>query len=206
MDHSQIIEKLAQLKEPFAEDQVRSRTGADNKEFKYIPTILVTERLDQVFPLAWSWEILDNRVDKSVRNKRTGYNKDTQPWTPIMEDVTVEVVSVLGRLSFQLSETKVVFRDAWGGADAGKGSASGDDFKIAATNAMKKAAYMFGVGGHIGLDVLEHLDDVKPDKPKKQYNNSGKNNWYNNSGQSSQDSSSQQTAPEQPKKSTNPLR
>lgn len=181
MDQSQLKAKLELLKEPFDDSQIEEREGNGGQSFKYVPIDLVIQRLDEVFPLSWSWQVLDSKVIDTEIEKRTGYDKSTQPWTPIIESVPLKQVSVLGRLTLHLSEGESVFRDSWGGSDLGKGGQAGDDFKIADSNALSKAAYRFGVAAHIGLEVLEEKKNNPRQKNTKQrYNNSGGDNSSGN--------------------------
>jgi hypothetical protein len=151
-------ELLNKLKERFPDEAIREREGADGKVFKYIPTIFVANRLDDVFPLAWNWEVIDSKVHQTRKlRKRVTWDKSVQPWKKSETEVEADIfnLAVLGRLTLALPGGEKVFRDAWGGCELFKGGQAGDDYKIADSNAFKKAAYKFGIGAHIGLDVAE---------------------------------------------------
>lgn len=163
---------LEKLKEPFDDSQIEEREGAGGQMFRYVPIDLVIQRLDEVFPLAWSWTVIDSRVIDTEIEKRVDWDKSEPKWKPIMGMVPVKQVSVLGRLTLHFPDGTTASRDSWGGADLGKGGQAGDDFKIADSNALSKAAYRFGVAAHIGLEVLEQKKS-SPQKTTKRYNNSG---------------------------------
>lgn len=167
------------LKRPFPEEHIKERAGNNGKKFKYVPIDLVIQRLDEAFPLKWSWAVLDSKITEI--EKRVDWDKSTQPWTPIMG--TAKQVAVLGRLTLHIDEGFSVSRDAWGGSDLGKGGQAGDDFKIADSNALAKAAYRFGVASHIGLEAkLEEENYEKPFPNKQSYNkiNNNSNNIKTN--------------------------
>lgn len=176
---------LSKLKERFSEDVIREREGADGKIFKYISTLHVAERLDLVFPLAWSWEVIDSKVHQTRKTRtKTVWNKTVQPWTKTSTEIEVDIqnLSVLGRLTITLPDGTKTSRDAWGGCELFKGGQAGDDYKIADSNAFKKAAYKFGVGTHIGLDAELDEGSVDPNQ-QNQTNNKSSNKFSSKKSQ-----------------------
>lgn len=155
------LDILEGLKKEFPADQVRKREGNKKKNpetgqyetqwFDYIPTNFVSERLDSVLGLNWSWQVLET---KEYAVTKSSYNKATESYT----SKQVMHVAVLGRLLIHLPDNNNVFRDAWGGCELDKGGQAGDCYKIADSNAFKKAAYKFGVGGYLGIAALENSD------------------------------------------------
>lgn len=173
--------KLEELKQRFPEEQVRSRPGPKKKnpvtgyweetKFDYIPNNLVSERLDKVFDLDWTWEVKDTKiveVERTVKEQTTD-ESGKKTWGSTIKKVTE--VYVLGRLTVYL-EGQPRFRDAWGGCELTKGTQAGDGLKIADSNAFKKAAYKFGIGSYIGLDALEDQEANTEAEvaPKRSYN------------------------------------
>jgi hypothetical protein len=108
------------LRRPFPTELVKHREGQGGKMLSYLETHVVIERLNEGCD-AWSFEVVEHRVYK------------------------VEVV-VVGKLT-----ADGVVKMAFGGSaitinDAGKVVSLADDLKAAASDALKKAASMLGVG------------------------------------------------------------
>lgn len=177
MDQSILKGVLEKLKERFDPNQVKQRQGPKKKNpatnqwepimFDYVPEPYVRERLDEVLPLGWSWEVLSTKeyqVVKSVYDKGSQSNVDQ----------VVGQVAVCGRLTLNLPDGTTVFRDAFGGSDLDKGSQAADPYKIADSNAFKKAAFKFGVAAYLGIEGLE--DDAASAAPSQtQQSNKGSN-------------------------------
>jgi hypothetical protein len=108
------------LQRPFPPELIKQREGQQGKMLSYLETHVVIERLNEGCD-AWSFEVVEHRVYK------------------------VEVV-VVGKLT-----ADGVIKMAFGGSpitftDAGKVVSLADDLKAAASDALKKAASMLGVG------------------------------------------------------------
>lgn len=110
------------LERPFPPELIRHRPGRNGENIAYIEAHAVVGRLNEAFAGAWSWNIEKHEV---------------------FED---EVV-VHGRLT-----AGAVNKSAFGSSavtrtrDGGKAVSIGDDLKAAATDALKKAATLLGVG------------------------------------------------------------
>lgn len=108
------------LRKPFPPECIKQREGQGGKMLSYLETHVVIERLNEGCD-AWSFEVVEHHVYK------------------------VEVV-VVGKLT-----ADGVVKMAFGGSavtfnDAGKVVSLADDLKAAASDALKKAASMLGVG------------------------------------------------------------
>jgi len=133
-------EVFERLSERFDESDVKSRPGGGGKRFKYLPEPVVRNRLSEVLGLNWDWEIV-SETETEFRGK--------------------QCIIVRGRLTITLPESgRKVTREGHGGAELGKGNAAGDSYKIAASNALKKSAYLMGIGAYFGLDSEESQDDT----------------------------------------------
>lgn len=154
---------LDALKERFPQEQVKQREGPAKKVngqwekqmFNYVPTPYLQERLDKVLGLNWGWETLSDmviKVVKSIKDYKTNEYKVKE----------VEQVVTKGRLTIHLGDGQVRYREAYGGCDLNYGSQSGDAFKIADSNAFKKACLKFGVAAYLATDGLEE-DTHEPD-------------------------------------------
>lgn len=146
--------KLIALKRPFPEEVIRERDGNDGNKYRYIPNLQVIDRLDEVFPLSWDWIVVESKSHTYEFVKEVWkYNKESNRKEPTSKTVQGNVVSVHGRLVLYFNDGgPPAVRDAFGGCETGKGGQAGDDFKIASSNALSKAAYSFGVGAHIGFE------------------------------------------------------
>ena len=145
------LQVLKDLSAPFPGSQIKPRKGARRKKFMYIPVHFIRERLDQVLNINWDWEIIET--------KNTTFSQKGKE---------VPGVVVTGRLTVYLPSGAVRFRDGNGGSDCSKGMGPGDAEKIAASNALKRAAWMFGIGKEFGLGSEDAVDDTtyfQPNSP-----------------------------------------
>ncbi len=109
------------LEQPFPENLIRSRKGAVGKSFSYVEGSEYVRRLNEVFESAWSYTVEQHSIRDS------------------------EVI-VLGRLT-----AGNVVKCAFGGSSItinreGEIISIADDLKAAATDSLKKAASLLGVG------------------------------------------------------------
>ena len=117
----------AALERPFHE--LKTRPGRNGQTMTYIEGHQVIHRLNEAFGSDWSFRVLEHRVAAG------------------------EVI-VLGEL-----QVAGATKHAFGGKDVTKSRNGGDpvslsdDFKAAATDALKKAATLLGVGLHLYGDV-----------------------------------------------------
>jgi hypothetical protein len=167
MDKQQTIDQiLNKFKERFPDEVIKVREGPKKKVkgqwveqlFQYIPTDHLHERLDEVCGLFWTWEILGNTIITVTKNikEKVYKNPDADRYDLVDKQKTVEQVIVWGRLSILLPGLETpINREAFGGCDVSYGSQAGDSFKIADSNAFKKACYKFGIGRYLGLEGLE---------------------------------------------------
>jgi len=132
---------------------VKSRPGRNGQAMRYLEGHQVIERLNQAFDGDWSFRITDHQITE------TG-------------------VVVLGELTSQ-GLTKMAF----GGSEITKARETGlpislaDDLKAAATDALKKAATLFGVGLHLYGDETE-----EPSQPGNGNGNGNGSNGHDHGG------------------------
>jgi len=110
-----------------------------NNKFTYIPEPLIRQRLDDVLGLNWSWTI--TRETETIFKKKAA-------------------VVITGRLTLNLPSGAIVIKEAHGGSVLDNGFKAGDSYKSAGSNALKKAAYLAGVGAYLGLEGAEGIDDT----------------------------------------------
>jgi hypothetical protein len=115
------------LEKPFDPNQIKQREGNFGKTLDYIEGHSVIHRLNLSFESAWSFEILEHKV---------------------LND-TDEVI-VLGKLSAG-DVVKVQFGSSrvTRARESGEMISLADDLKAAATDSLKKAATLLGVGLHL---------------------------------------------------------
>lgn len=126
-------DKLRVLSRPFSD--IKTRPGRNGQELSYIEGHAVVQRLNEAFDGDWSFKVLSHEVQQT------------------------EVV-VVGEL-----RAGDLVKQAFGGSELtrtrdGKVVSVADDLKSAATDSLKKAATLLGVGLH-----LYGADDVPEDKP-----------------------------------------
>lgn len=140
------------LERPFDAHLIKTRRGHSGKSFSYVEGAEYIKRLNEAFDGMWSFEVVEHSVN----------DRD---------------VVVIGRLVAGEC-TKIAF----GGSmittshQTGEPLNLADDLKAAATDALKKAASLFGIGLHLyGSDNGQHDDSVvslhgsktKDSSPKK---------------------------------------
>jgi len=115
------------LEKPFAPEQIKQRDGNFGKVLDYVEGHAVIQRLNDAFDANWSFEILEHDVLKD----------------------TGEVI-VLGKLTAE-NVVKTQFGSSLitRAKETGEIISLADDLKAAATDAIKKAATLLGVGLHL---------------------------------------------------------
>lgn len=113
------------LEQPFSPEQIKQRPGTFGNQLNYIEGHDVIKRLNDAFEGNWSFRIISHEIYEG------------------------EIV-VLGELEAE-SVAKIQFGSSFitKAKDTGAVISLGDDFKAAATDALKKAASLFGVGLHL---------------------------------------------------------
>jgi hypothetical protein len=152
------------LEKPFPAEQIKQRAGSFGKSLDYIEGHAVIQRLNDAFDGQWSFEIVSHEVLESeviVRGK-----------------LTAEGISKVQFGSSQVTrhkETKEVISLA-------------DDLKAAATDALKKAATLFGVGLHLyaGKAVGSDANNSAQPRADMKLVDTGSNGNGNGSGRLSQ--------------------
>lgn len=144
-------DRIQALMEPFAQEEIETRQGARGKMLPYIAGENVIRRLIRACPEGFDFTIKSyTRHDYPARLvKDTGEYVDRELW------VATVTVTIPGLGS----------RDGVGVQVVDQGT-SEDMIKGAATDALKKAATVFGVG-------LELYDDPKPQQRPEQSNQPG---------------------------------
>jgi hypothetical protein len=128
--------------------EIKWRQGRGGQQFAYVEHGYVTERLNLVFGFNWDFEVTDKQI--------------------LDDEVIVEA-----RLTVRTPGGQTIVKTQFGGAEIkrhssgpkmGKPLSIADDYKAAASDALKKCASLLGVGLDLyGRDRPYDLDD--PQKP-----------------------------------------
>lgn len=136
---------------------IKQREGGGGVTLDYVEGSYVIRALNEAFNNMWDWEIIDFKIIESVPKKITKeYDKKLRKWVELDEPRYEEqppVAHVVGKLTAPGFGSRVGF-----GSKTIIGGASEQEscFKAAATDALKKAATLFG----IALDLYEDIPYV----------------------------------------------
>jgi len=144
-DFEDAIAALIEGKTP--KDAVHSHKGRGGGNFSYVTGFWMAGQLNALFDYNWDWDVLRENIGK------------TQCW-------------VLGRLTIHLEaeggKYVTVYKEAFGGSDIKMSSGNvidiGDDMKAASTDALKKAASLFGLAADVyGPSEKNHQEENQID-------------------------------------------
>ena len=130
------------LERPFPADLIRTRKGSFGKELSYVEIAHYIRRLNEAYGGDWSFEIVEHQV------------------------LDAEVV-VLGKLT-----ACDITKTAFGGSsitvnrESGKPVCLSDDLKAAASDSLKKACSLLGVGLELHVDQPAQ-SDMPPEIPRR---------------------------------------
>ncbi len=132
--------------------EIKTRQGRGGMQFSYVEHGYVTERLNLVFGFNWDFEVVDKQI--------------------LEDEVIVEA-----RLTVRTPGGQTIVKTQFGGADIKRhasGAKSGrplsiaDDYKAAASDALKKCASLLGIGLDLyGRDRPYDLDEPPIASPAK---------------------------------------
>ena len=132
------------LETPIPSQIIKTRRGSHGEDLKYISGRVVADILNHAFGYNWSWEVKNfwKEPSEPYYFKDDKKHENGLPQNP--------VIHCLGTLSVYLKDetgkTFVVKKDGFGSKTVvGAQSDQEDNYKAAATDAMKKAATLFGV-------------------------------------------------------------
>ncbi len=131
-DFEEAIAALIEGKTP--KDAIYSHPGRGGKTFTYVTGFWIARQLNALFDYNWDWKVLREHIGQ------------TQVW--VLGSLTI-------RLETEGGKYVTVFKEAFGGADIKMASGTsnvidiGDDLKGASTDALKKAASLFGLAADV---------------------------------------------------------
>ena len=164
---------------PIPEALIKQREGGKRNGqtiyLKYIAGSSVTDILNKTFGYVWSWQVKEQWVQESQpffnqyskSREKEFYNGKEGAW-----EAQAPVAHVLGTLKVHLKDDNgnmfTVEKDGFGSkAIVGKQSDQDSIFKAAGTDALKKAASLFGVGLELYRDEEEkqYFEEINYEDP-----------------------------------------
>lgn len=169
MENINKTEIVKALKAKFDPRVIQHRAGPKKQvgnrwveqKFSYVPTEHCIKRLDDTMPLSWSWSVVQHERVSFIRTKKWF---DVKKQSEVSQEQNCDQVIVHGRLTLYFPDGPIS-QDAFGGSEITSGSGqAGDQYKIAASNALRKACYQFGIGAYLGFEDYDvsAADEAKP--------------------------------------------
>lgn len=143
------------LEEKIPKKLIQTREGAGKQKLSYVSGNFVIDQLNRAFNYAWSWSVdecwIVPSIPKRWKDRTTG--KETVTEQP-------PVAHVRGTLTAMLKDEKGTYIEVSKSATGSKtiiGGATEQEsiFKSAGTDALKKAASLFGIGAQLYRDDKE---------------------------------------------------
>ena len=138
---------------PVPDDLIMQREGGGKTVLSYLSGSTITDMLNDTFGYMWTWKVKDQWIQESqpaVNKYINGkFERDSSKWTI---EPQAPVAHVLGTLTVYLkdedtNQTFEISKDGFGSKSIiGKQSEQESIFKAAGTDALKKAASLFGIG------------------------------------------------------------
>ena len=113
------------IEQEFAKGLIKTRKGGFGNELSYVETPEYIKRLNSAFDYQWSFEVLDERIESG--------------FVVVKGKLTAEGISKVQYGTSQVTVNK----------KSGDISQIGDDYKSAASDALKKCCSLFGIGLHL---------------------------------------------------------
>lgn len=151
-------DQLSALQRPFAPEEIRQREGSFGKTLDYLETHTVIQRLNDALSGDWSFQIVEHIV---------------------REDIS-EVIVVGKLITAEISKMQIGSASLKRHRQSGELVCLGDDFKAAASDALKKCATLLGVGQQLyrseepkrqespSVEVNSGADSATPGKGSRQ--------------------------------------
>lgn len=149
---------------PIPDQLIKQRPGGGGKSLSYLSGNTVVDLLNEAFGYLWSWEQTEQWVQKSEPKFNPKYDKEPVPQGPVAHvkgRLTVHIPQEDGSI---LNITKTGY-----GSKAIMGTQMDQEsiFKAAGTDALKKAASLFGIGLELYRDEDEQMffDEINYEDP-----------------------------------------
>lgn len=159
-NYAQAIYKATSF--PIPEDIIKEKDMGYGKDpLSYISGTVVTDYLNEIFDFCWSW-IVTERIDEPAYPIWSKKTKEVKEQTILKQDKS-HIVHVRGILTAPIinpftGEHVMINKEAFGSKtiyETENESNQESKYKAAATDALKKAASMFGIGRELRSDDNE---------------------------------------------------
>ena len=131
---------------------IKQREGGGKKILSYVSGSTVIDLLNEAFGYLWSWDVVEQFVQESQPKFNPRYDKEPQPQGPVAHvrgNLTIPIVQEDGTVV-------MITKSGFGSKTVLGGQADQEHiFKAAATDALKKAASLFGIGAQLYRDEDE---------------------------------------------------
>lgn len=145
---------------------IKERSGGGGKMLSYLSGSTITDMLNKTFGYMWSWDVKNQWIEKSIpyfnsyakvpESQKVEYNGKKGAWEdqgPIAHVLGVITVYLRDEISGNLIE---ITKEGYGSKSVlGKQNDQESIFKAAGTDALKKAASLFGIGLQLYRDEEE---------------------------------------------------
>lgn len=173
---AQVIQFPVKAKEvvsrPIPGQLIKQREGGGKKILSYISGSTVIDLLNEAFGYLWSWDVNEQWVQQSQPKFNPKYDKEPVPQGPVAHvrgTLTVYLATEAGTI--ELRKTGLGSKSVLGGQNDQESV-----FKAAGTDALKKAASLFGIGAQLYRDEDEQAffeaisyEDPWTDEMKEKY-------------------------------------
>ncbi|MCY7866003.1 Rad52/Rad22 family DNA repair protein [Bacillus spizizenii] len=149
---------------PVPDQLIKDRPGGGGKNLSYLSGSTITDMLNEAFEYLWSWEQTEQWIQKSEPKFNANYDKEPKPQGP--------VAHVKGKLTAHIPQEDGsilhIIKTGYG-SKAVQGTQMDQEsvFKAAGTDALKKAASLFGIGLELyrDEDEQEFFDEMNYEDP-----------------------------------------
>lgn len=152
----QLIQFSTKAKEvvsrPIPGQLIKQREGGGKKILSYISGSTVIDLLNEAFGYLWSWDVSEQWIQVSQPKFNPKYDKEPVPQGPVAHvrgTLTVYLAAEDGKI-IELRKTGLGSKSVLGGQNDQESI-----FKAAGTDALKKAASLFGIGAQLYRDEDE---------------------------------------------------
>lgn len=148
------------IKQPIPPELIKQREGGGNKKLSYLSGSTVTDMLNDAFGYAWSWMPVKEWIQESqpaVNKYKNGkFSNNPADWTLESQGPVAHVQGILTVFLETDNGIVEIKKGAYGSKSVlGKQNDQESIFKAAGTDALKKAASLFGIGLELYRDEEE---------------------------------------------------
>lgn len=152
------LKKLMDLvKTPLPKSLISSRAAGGGRNLSYLSVQTVIDMLNDVFGYDWNWTIQRQWIEHSAPSVYKGDVQEQEPVAHVTGRLEVPIIGENGEV------IRVIVKEASGSKRIiGKASEQESMYKSAASDALKKAASLFGIGLELARsDAEQQYFDTK---------------------------------------------